>query len=652
MTGALLQDAVERFGFQSDAFIHELVDAIIGDNYPVPDRMLVHAEQVVHEYLIQAMCGMPRPPGRFDLFATEGGTAAICYIFRSLKANRLLKPGDRIALGTPIFTPYLEIPQLEDYGLEPVYVDAPQENGFQFTDAELAKLEDPRVKAFFLVNPGNPTSVAISPAVRTSIANLVRTRRPDLMLITDDVYATFVDDFRSLMGELPHNTIGVYSYSKYFGCTGWRLGVIAIHQDNLFDEKLAALPETERQALDQRYGMLALEPRKLRFIDRLVADSRDVALNHTAGLSPPQQAMMTLFSLVELADHERTYRQECTAILRRRVTALLDGLGLAGDARAAVRQLLRPDQPGILAAQIPRRRRRAVHQAECPSARHRVPTGTRLRHRAAQRWRVSCARLVGARVIREPGRRCLRRHRPRDPSHRAGLRACVPRGTTGRQHASGARTGLAKGVDAMSDDRSVLDAVRSALHSEPRVHPTEGPIHLAFVDGDLTMEGEVDHIAGKKLALEAAARVPGVANIVDRLRVRPATPMGDGEIRDKVRDALLEEITLECMHDPGLGPGTTGDGARTGRCRRHDRRPRRGRHRHVGWRRCGPRSEAYGRCACLVGARQPRRDQWHRCHAAGAGQRSRGHRCRASGAGEGSVHQFGKHSGAHAAEPW
>ena len=105
-TGALLQDAAERFGFQSDAFIHELVDAIIGDNYPVPDRMLVHAEQVVHEYLIQAMCGMPRPSGRFDLFATEGGTAAICYIFRSLKANRLLKPGDRIALGTPIFTPY------------------------------------------------------------------------------------------------------------------------------------------------------------------------------------------------------------------------------------------------------------------------------------------------------------------------------------------------------------------------------------------------------------------------------------------------------------------------------------------------------------------------------------------------------------------
>ena len=327
----LIDDAVQRFGFTPDAFVHELIDAIIGDNYPVPDRMLVHAERVVHEYLVQAMCGTPRPAGRFDLFATEGGTAAICYIFRSLKANRLLKPGDHIALGTPIFTPYLEIPELEDYGLVKVYVDAPQENGFQFTDAELEKLADPRVKAFFLVNPGNPTSVAISPAVRTRIAGLVRTQRPDLMLITDDVYATFVDDFRSLLADLPFNTIGVYSFSKYFGCTGWRLGAIAIHESNLFDTAIAGLPEPEQQALDRRYGMLALSPRKLRFIDRLVADSRDVALNHTAGLSTPQQAMMALFALVELADHQRLYRRECIAILRRRVAGLMRGLGLEAE---------------------------------------------------------------------------------------------------------------------------------------------------------------------------------------------------------------------------------------------------------------------------------------------------------------------------------
>src|SRR5205809_906958 len=319
---------IEAFGFEPDAFVHELVDSIIGDNYPVPDRMLVHNERIVHEYLMWAVCGIPRPAGKFDLYAVEGGTAAMCYIFKSMKANRLLHPGDTIALGTPIFTPYLELPHLEDYGLTFVTIQAPQENRFQFTDTELKKLEDPKVKAFFLVNPGNPTGVALSKEVIGKIANLVKTKRPDLMLLTDDVYGTFVHDFRSLLGELPHNTIGVYSYSKYVGCTGWRLGVIAVHEDNIFDMMIAKLPDADLKALDKRYGTLVLEPRKIRFIDRIVADSRDVALNHTAGLALPQQVMMSLFSLAEMMDGAKLYQKACMDIVQRRAKAMIEGLGI------------------------------------------------------------------------------------------------------------------------------------------------------------------------------------------------------------------------------------------------------------------------------------------------------------------------------------
>src|SRR5947207_3377064 len=96
--------AVKKFGFDRDAFVHELVDSIIGDNYPVPDRMLVHAEKIVHEYLMWAMCDNRPPPGTFDLFAVEGGTAAMCYTFKSLMQNHILHKGDTIALGVPIFT--------------------------------------------------------------------------------------------------------------------------------------------------------------------------------------------------------------------------------------------------------------------------------------------------------------------------------------------------------------------------------------------------------------------------------------------------------------------------------------------------------------------------------------------------------------------
>jgi aspartate 4-decarboxylase len=325
---AVLPFSVKTFAFEPDAFVHELVDSIVGDNYPVPDRMLVHNERIVHEYLMWAMCGTRKPAGRFDLYAVEGGTAAMCYLFKSLKANRLLLPGDTIALGTPIFTPYLEMTHLEDYDLNVVHIKAPQENKFQYTDEEIEKLLDPKVKAFFVVNPGNPTGMAMSPETVGKITTLVRDRRPDLMILTDDVYGTFVHSFRSLMAELPLNTIGVYSFSKYFGCTGWRLGAIAIHEDNIFDAAIAKLPPDVTADLDRRYGPLTLEPRKLKFIDRIVADSRDIALNHTAGLSLPQQVMMSLFSLAELMDEEKAYQSACMEIVNRRAWSMIEGLGL------------------------------------------------------------------------------------------------------------------------------------------------------------------------------------------------------------------------------------------------------------------------------------------------------------------------------------
>ena len=59
-----------------------------------------------------------RRPGSFDLFAVEGGTAAMCYVFKSLVENRILHRGDTIALGTPIFTPYIEMPHLERLRLQ------------------------------------------------------------------------------------------------------------------------------------------------------------------------------------------------------------------------------------------------------------------------------------------------------------------------------------------------------------------------------------------------------------------------------------------------------------------------------------------------------------------------------------------------------
>lgn len=319
--------------FNADAWIHELVDGIIGDNYPQPDRMLRHVELVVNDYLIQELCYNEPLERKFNTFAVEGATAGMCYIFDSLIANNILSRGDKIALMTPIFTPYLEVPHLPRYNFEVVNISADEvdEKGrhtWQYPEGELDKLRDTSIKALFVVNPNNPPSVAMKAETVKQLKDIVNNSNPDLMIISDDVYSTFVDNFVSIMADLPYNTIGVYSYSKYFGVTGWRLGTIALYEDNVFDKLLREQDEDRKQRARRRYSGLSTDPDKIPFIDRIVADSRQVALNHTAGLSTPQQVQMAFFSLFAITDKENTYKKLTKSICRRRKKLLFDGLGL------------------------------------------------------------------------------------------------------------------------------------------------------------------------------------------------------------------------------------------------------------------------------------------------------------------------------------
>lgn len=290
----------EELKANPDEFVFELVDGITGDHYPTPPRILKYTEIITRNYLRWAMGG-GEDKTEYDLFATEGSTAGMCYMFDSLKANFLMEKGDKMALLTPCFTPYLEIPALDEFGYDIVYVSANKvdKNGYhdwQYPKEEIDKLRDPAVKAVCITNPSNPPSVALSKEVLDQLVDVVKNDNPDLMIITDDVYGTFIEGFRSLMYELPYNTICLYSYSKYFGATGWRVAAMALRPDNVFDHRLANLSEEKKALLRKRYESLTLDPDNLKFIDRLVADSRLVALNHTAGLSTPQQIQMALFS--------------------------------------------------------------------------------------------------------------------------------------------------------------------------------------------------------------------------------------------------------------------------------------------------------------------------------------------------------------------
>ena len=330
--GKCLRDAMQyartSLGMSADDVVFQLTDGIQGDFYPDPPRIFPVTEAIVNKYLARVVFSGHPPEGKFHLFATEGATAAMIYIFNSLRENMVLNPGDEVAIVTPIFSPYLELPVLADYGLKTVYIEGDESMGWQIPDKEVAKLKDPKIKALYMVNPTNPTSVSLDADTIGRMSSTIRWHNPEMVIISDTVYASFVDKFNTFGQELPHNILGVYSFSKYFGVTGWRLGVVMIHEDCVIDRIIAKLSKRDQARLDLRYRLTSMNPETIKFYQRLEMDSRQVALAHTGGLSGPQQTAMNLFALFELLDETYAYKASIMGILKRRWTALFKALGM------------------------------------------------------------------------------------------------------------------------------------------------------------------------------------------------------------------------------------------------------------------------------------------------------------------------------------
>ena len=329
-------------GEDPNAILHDLLISSLGCFYPSPPRIQPHLALVAKDYLHRlvladrgaASAGLPglkMKADEFDAFATEGAAAGILYVFNTLKDNFLLNPGDHIALITPIFSPYLEMPVMIDhggYGLKIVRLQQDPANNYALPTSEINKLKDKRIKGLFMVNPGNPGAYSLPKQNIIDIGKIVNTERKDLLVLSDNVYAPFAPKYYSFMASCPYNTIEVFSLSKYFGTTGWRLGLVMLAKKNRFNDQIARLSAARKKILDDRYSTVTLTPRKLTFMQRLVLDSRQVAEAHVGGLSTPQQTLMGLLLYFDMQDQNRVYQNEIRATLKKRITSMYAQLNM------------------------------------------------------------------------------------------------------------------------------------------------------------------------------------------------------------------------------------------------------------------------------------------------------------------------------------
>lgn len=153
-----------------------------------------------------------------------GGKHALYNIFQSI-----LNPGDEVIIPAPYWVSYPDQVLLAD-GV-PVFIKATQENEFKITAQQLDDClkAHPRVKAFVINSPSNPTGAVYSPEALQELCKVLE-NYPHVLVISDEVYehmvytphqhysvATYSEDFKN-------RTVQVLSCSKSYSMTGWRIG--------------------------------------------------------------------------------------------------------------------------------------------------------------------------------------------------------------------------------------------------------------------------------------------------------------------------------------------------------------------------------------------------------------------------------------------
>lgn len=94
--------------------------------------------------------------------------------------------------------------------------------------------------------------------------------------------------------------------------------------------------------------------------------------------------------------------------------------------------------------------------------------------------------------------------------------------------------------------QDVLTRILAAFRAEPRLGPSFDPDRMDLAeDGTLTLAGEVQSVAAKKLALELAAAPAEVRGVLDRLRVAVASRMDDKDIRSHLSRLFVAEPAFQ-----------------------------------------------------------------------------------------------------------
>ena len=161
-----------------------------------------------------------------NIIVTHGAIEALMAVFIAL-----FKPEDEILLPTPDYASHINQIRIIRQGGNPTFL--PLEETKEGWKLEIEKIEaaiTPRTRAILICNPSNPIGKVYTLEEMKAISEIAL--KHNLFIITDEVYEYFLFDGRKHISigsfpEIADRTISIFTLSKTYSMTGWRIGYIA-----------------------------------------------------------------------------------------------------------------------------------------------------------------------------------------------------------------------------------------------------------------------------------------------------------------------------------------------------------------------------------------------------------------------------------------
>ncbi|MGH7754807.1 MAG: pyridoxal phosphate-dependent aminotransferase [Vulcanimicrobiaceae bacterium] len=265
------------------------------------------------------------------IIVTNGGVEAL---FTSMTA--ILEPGDEILLpdpGWPNTTAMAHILRAT-----PIYFPLAAEHGFVPRIEDLEPLVTAKTRALLINSPSNPLGSVIDRSRMRELVAFAEAR--NLWLISDECYDEIVFDDRFVSAAAvgnPERIFSVYTFSKTYAMTGWRVGYVAV--PSIAAPLVAKLQEPITSCINapaQHAAIAAITgPQEcVREMRDAYRDRRDgVATRFARGGIGVHPAAGAFYAWADISASGRSSRDFALALLRERQVAVAPGtaFGVRGE---------------------------------------------------------------------------------------------------------------------------------------------------------------------------------------------------------------------------------------------------------------------------------------------------------------------------------